>query len=214
MKKAALIISIMIASQLTSIADWEIWISPPKRVFRPKEQFEVVYGISGVAHLKPDKVKFMVYAEKDTLLRSDENASECHEIFAMFLRTNVNPNVFGEAADRVPIGENQNLVLKCEYSSPFNPLFVEPTTPGDKSLTFILTYRTESGQWQTKTSSFSYHVLTAYERNQVWMQWVAVVAAIAGIWANALRNTRITAMANKRWEAIRNRLRQFLKRQH
>ncbi|MBN1511246.1 MAG: hypothetical protein JXB13_04470 [Phycisphaerae bacterium] len=173
MKKLDLIIVLATVLALTASAEWEIWISPSSKVVKPNEPIVVRHGISGMGALKPDEIKIAVYGDGDTMLHDYNNPTSHYSMMLTFPTTNANTFT-------LPAGDKRG-GLQSDNSQAFLPFSITSKRTGDKSISLVLTYKTESGQWQTKTSTFSYHVSTWYERNETWLQWIALIAAITGI---------------------------------
>jgi len=183
-----LITALLIA--LPASAEWDIWLVPESRTFDPGDRFNITYGISGKGALNPQEVKFTIYAEKDTQLELAEKANKQYQIITSFLKKDTSFGIFSEPAEGIPLGENQDLALRVEHSTPFAKLWVIPESPGDKTLLFVLTYKGPSGEWRTQSRELDYHVSTWYQRNESWIQTIAVIAAILGIWVILFQNRR------------------------
>jgi len=182
MRRLFLVVVLGMGSTLTALAEWEIWISPSSKVVKPDEPIIIRNGICGMGNLSPDEVKIAVYADGDTTLHSYNNPTSQYSMLLTFPGTNANN--FARPGDDKRIG------LESDYSCMFLPFSITSSRTGDKSISLVLTYKTDSGQWQTKTSTFSYHVSTWYERNETWLQWVALIAGIVGIWAAVFKKER------------------------
>jgi len=131
--------------------------------------------------LRPGDVKVTIYSEADSMLKPVGREGK-YEMFAIMLGDSTPEDTFARVEPQDPRG----LLLKAEGKTPFNSMYVIPKSPGDKTVTLFLTYKSADGEWRTDTTAFHYRVPAWTESNQTWFTVLVVVAALVVIWKDLL----------------------------
>ncbi len=170
---AALLIMLTTATCLSNESAWELWIVPDKYTINKGETIAITFGLSGYGDLDPANIKIVAYSEKDSKLSYGDRDSS-YEIIFIALKPSTGKNTFREKFDGYP----DYLFLKTDSKSPFNKLFIQPSSSGDKKVTLIATYSTDGKSWQVTSKEFDYHVNSWTEEYQVALAVIGLIIAI------------------------------------
>ena len=165
----------------TSRADWAIWVLPETREVKPHQALRFNFGVSGAGNQLPGDFKVTIYSELDSQLRSEGGQGQ-YEMYAVTLKEDVPIDMFTKTDPKDP----RRLIREVEGQTPFTPMYVTPKSPGEKTVTLILSYRKAGDQWATNSTQFHYHVPNWVERNQLWITILAVALTLIGLWKDAI----------------------------
>jgi hypothetical protein len=160
-----------------SHADWAIWAQPETREVKPHQALRFNFGVSGAGNQRPGDFKVIIYSEMDSQLRSEAEQQGQFAIYAFTLMDDAPEDLFTRTDPKDP----RKLIRKVEIETPFSSMYVTPESPGEKTITLILSYRTAGDQWATNSTQFHYYVPTWVERNERWLTLLAIILALIGL---------------------------------
>ncbi|GEM_PF-5998049 len=151
---------------------WELWIVPDKYTINTGETIAITFGLSGYGELDPANIKIVAYSEKDTKLSYGDRDSS-YEVILIALKPSTEKNIFRKKI----AGYLDYPFLKTDSESPFDKLFIQPSSYGNKKVTLIVTYSIDGKSWQTTSKEFDYHVNSWTEEYQVHLAIFGLIIA-------------------------------------
>ena len=170
-------------------SSWQIWITPKYYTINLGDTLEIHFGLTGFGPLKAKNVKITAYSEAFTTIKIGKVGNSCNT--AISPKPNSPQDEFERISPRFP----NNIILVSDYITGFEPLFLIPSSPGNKKLILIATYSPDGVFWYTTSTEFSYHVNSFFERYQIWFYVASLVLALfslqfVGLLVNCIERKR------------------------